>query len=251
MELIEAKELIDHAVQNKEMLIVLGDCYVEYWGRAASKLFLGKRMLLIKADSSFAIHQNKLLRPVNYMMNSIISTELSDNKLLVTALKKKPKETIKVFFDSIDFAKAFEIHDNQDVRLFGSELELSDLLAQDLSFIEPGLKPMKREQSVKKGTIDILAEDAHKKIVVIEVKRRKADLDSVSQLHRYTQDMNKLKNRECRGILLAPEITSNAMNLLEHYKLEFFKLDFEIGNPCAKIKGLQKSQQKITSFFKT
>lgn len=249
-ELIEVKALIESAVQKKEMLIVLGDCFVEYWGRAASKLGRGRRMLLIKADGSFAIHQNKHLRPVNYMMNASISCSLNKgNELEVIALKRNPKESLKAVFYSIDFIKSFELEDKHDLRLFGSEAELSKQLSEDLDFIEPGLKPLKKEQHVKKGTIDILAEDRQGRIVVVEVKRRKASLDSVSQLHRYAEELKKIKSRETRGILLAPSITDSAHSLLHDYGLEFFKLDFEIGNPSAKIKGLEKKQKRITAYI--
>jgi hypothetical protein len=206
-------------------------------------------MLLIKSDGSFAIHQNKYLRPVNYMMNAGISCSLDGNELIVSAAKRKPKESLKVVFYSIDFLQSFNIEDEHDLRLFGSEAELSRMLSEDLGFIEEGLKPLKQEQRVRKGTIDILAEDKNGRIVVVEVKRRKASLDSVSQLHRYKEELKKIKSRETRGILLAPGITDSANALLHDYGLEFFKLDFEIGNPSAKIKGLEKKQNKITSYL--
>ena len=58
----KAIKIINEAINSKKMLSIIGNCFVEYWGRAASKLPKGKRMLLIKGDSSVAIHQNRLLR---------------------------------------------------------------------------------------------------------------------------------------------------------------------------------------------
>ena len=241
----EAKLLVERALAREQMLILIGECYVEYWGRAASKLQRGNRMLLIKGDSSFAIHQNKFLRPVNYMMDSTITCQEKDGKLELVAAKVKPKETIKVIFSKLDFAERFSMEDKEDVRLFGSEEQLSRQLAQDLSFIEDGLKPLKQEMPFKKGVADIIAEDKSGRIVIVEVKRRKAGLDAVSQLHRYKEQLRKQKDREVRGMLLAPDITSNAIDLLHGYGLEFYRLDFEIGNPSAKIKGLQKKQTRL------
>lgn len=245
--LSEAEPLIKRAVSANEMLVVIGNCYVEYFGRAASKLLNGKRMLLIKADKSFAIHQNKYLRPINYMMNADITVKFNaaNECLEVIASKRNPKETIKVTFNSIDFLQGFKLDDFQDIRLFGSEDELSAQLLDDLSFIENGLKPYKGEIPFRKGVVDILAEDEKGNIVVIEVKRRKATLDAVSQLHRYKEQLSKIKHKNVRGLLLAPEITVNAMKMLEDYGLEFFKFDFEISNPKARIKGLQRKQRTL------
>jgi len=246
---VSAENEIREAVKSKNMLLIFGECSVEYWGRAASKLALGKRLLMIKGDSSIAIHQNRLLRPTNYMMKAGISTKvLDDNTFLVKAVKQNPKEEIKVFFKSISKIIAEEMNESsKDLRLFGSEKELSDQLMTDLEFIEKGLKPLKQEQMLRKGVIDILAEDSQGKIVVIEVKRRKADFNSVTQLERYVKEVEKLKNKETRGILLAPEIRRTALELLERSKSEliFYKLDFEIGNPKATIKGLQKKQTTL------
>lgn len=249
MELSEAKSRIEDAVSKKQLLTVVGDCYVEYWGRAASKLPKGKRMLMVKGDASFAIHQNRLLRPTNYMMGCRIATELTDNALLVSAKKLRPKEEIKAYFYSVDDLRNYEMNEDADIRLFGSEKQLSDELMQDLSFLEPGLKPLNQEEVLRKGLVDILAEDAKGRMVVIELKRRQADYNAVQQLKRYMDQVKSLKGIETRGILIAPEIGKNAHELLERYGLEFFHIDFEIGNPKAKIKGLQKKQATIDKFF--
>jgi len=73
--------------------------------------------------------------------------------------------------------------------------------------------------------------------VVIELKRREAGLDAVTQLARYVEEVSKRRDRATRGILCAPKITPNALRMLERDGLEFFKLDYEIGNPSAKITG--------------
>ncbi|MDP6671095.1 MAG: endonuclease NucS, partial [archaeon] len=85
MQLEQAHKQIAKAISRKDMLIVVGECYVEYVGRAASKLPRGKRLLLIKGDNSFAIHQNRLLRPTNYMMGARIGCTMGDGALVLTA----------------------------------------------------------------------------------------------------------------------------------------------------------------------
>ncbi|MBI4043340.1 MAG: endonuclease NucS [Candidatus Diapherotrites archaeon] len=248
MELAEAKQVIERALHEKKMLLIVGACKAEYWGRAASKLPQGKRLLVCKGDGSFALHQNKLLRPTNYMMNATYSLnhDPSKSELVLEARKTNPKETIKVYFESIEHVYASDMDlGKSDLRLFGTEKELSDQLMQGLDFIEPGLRPVKQENPLRTGMIDILAEDAQGRLVVIEVKRRLADYDAVTQLRRYMEVVKKLKGKETRGILIAPEIRSTAKDLLEREGLEFYKIDFEIGNPRAKIKGLEKKQKTL------
>jgi RecB family endonuclease NucS len=245
MDLFSVKQRIDSSVAAKHLTNLVGTCYVEYWGRAASKLPKGKRLLMIKGDGSVAIHQNKLLRPTNYMMGASIGCELGENILTVTARKSKPKETLKIVFDSVDDLQAYPMEEADDLRLFGSERELSDSLMQDLSFLEAGLKPLNQEEVLRKGLVDILAQDAQGRLVVIELKRRQADFNAVQQLKRYMDQVQNLKGIKTRGLLVAPDIRKNARELLEKYGLEFFVLDFEVSNPSAKIKGIQKKQKTL------
>ena len=120
---------------------------------------------------------------------------------------------------------------------------------QDLDVIEKGLKPLKSESTLPKGHIDILAEDKKGNLVVIEIKRRQASLNSVSQLKRYVKEVEKRKDKNTRGILCAPGISPNAYAFLEKEGFEFCRLDYEISNPSAKIKGLQKKQKGISEFI--
>jgi len=249
MQLSQAKQLVEASISRKDLCMVVGTCFVDYWGRAASKLPKGKRLLLIKGDNSFAVHQNRLLRPTNYMMNARINCELVGNNLVLSAKKTNPKEEIKTIFYSIDAVHSHEMGSSADLRLFGSERELSNELMQDLGFLEQGLRPLNQEEVLRKGLVDILAEDSFGRMVVIELKRRKADYNAVQQLKRYVDQVKKIKSKQTRGILIAPEIGRHSLELLERYGLEFYSLEFEIGNPKAKIKGIQKKQKTIDRYF--
>lgn len=247
-------EKICEGTKNRDMIIAIGKCYVEYEGRAMSKLPLGKRMLMIKGDGSIAIHENRLLRPTNYMMNAKINTEIKDNELIVKATKLKPKEKIKIRFYEIYDIRNYELPETNDIRLFGSEKELNDELMQDLSFLEKGLKPLNQQEVFRKGICDIIAEDSQGRLVVIELKRRKADYNSVMQLKRYMQQVSKLKAINTRGILLAPEIGKNARELLEANGMEFFSYEFEIKDNAqneskSNIKGINKTQKTLGEIF--
>jgi len=248
-----AKGVIEKAKTSGEMSIIIGTCMVKYEGRAASKLSSGDRLLIIKGDGSFLIHQSDKMQAINYQgpgaaINASIEKEDGVEKFIVIAAREKPKERIEVKFSAVQFAQNFKMKDDEKLRVFGSERQLSDLLMQDLQLIEDGLVPIQQESPLHKGTIDILAKDKNGNFVVIEVKRRDAHLNAVSQLERYKNEMQK-KGSNARGILCAPGISETALKLLEEKGLEYYKLTYQIGNPSAKIIGLQKKQKELNDFF--
>ncbi|HLC79183.1 MAG TPA: endonuclease NucS [archaeon] len=247
--LVDFRTEIEKGILNKDMVIIIGNCEAQYSGRAASTLSEGKRMVLLKGDGSISIHQNRLVRPTNYMVNTSIGCELADKFLILRANKIKPAEKLTIKFSTIHDIVRYEMEQTDDLRLSGSEKDLNEMLMQDLSMVEAGLIPINQQQHFRKGIADIIAQDKDGNMVIIELKRRQADFASVTQLARYMKEVEKLKNIKTRGILLAPDIRKNARELLEQLGLEFRKLDFELtpNEPTgAKIKGFESKQQTIT-----
>lgn len=245
MNLSKTLEIIKEGL-NKKLILVVGNCRVRYDGRATSKLSEGDRLLIIKKDGTFLIHQNKGMTAINYQgPGSVVNAEIKGSFLKVKSERKgKLKEKIEVDFFRIDFANGFELTDDKQISIYGSEKDLSNLLLQDLNLIEPGLTPLKQESSSSKGRMDILAEDANERLVVIELKRRKAEFSAVTQLKRYVEEMEKRKNKKVRGILCAPGISKNALGMLEKMGLEFSNLSYEV-EENVKIKGLEKKQKTL------
>ncbi len=243
---------IKDGISKKELVTIFGVCNVDYLGRAASKLPKGKRLIMIKGDNSISIHQNRLVRPTNYMMNTRIAIEEQENNVVLKARRVKPREKLTVVFDKIHDVQTYGMEITNDLRLTGSERDLNELLMQDLSMIEPGLKPVNQQEKFRKGIADIIAEDSNGNYVVIELKRRQADYASVTQLKRYMSQVEKMKGIQTRGILLAPDIRKNAKEHLESLGLEFAKIDFELlpsSEEKARIKGLQKKQETLDKFY--
>jgi len=58
--LTECRDLINDALAKQKVLIVAGNCTVNYEGRAASKLTWGERVLVVKADGSVLIHRRSV-----------------------------------------------------------------------------------------------------------------------------------------------------------------------------------------------
>lgn len=246
MQLSQAKERLDAALARKDLIMLVGDCEVKYQGRAASNLPLGSRLLLIKGDGSFAIHQNRLLRPTNYLMSNTWSTILENDTLTVSAIKRSPRETLTVFLKNVEMLTIHAMEDHaEDFKLVGTEKELNDQLMTDLDVLEKGLKPLKQESALRKGLIDIMAEDKDGNLVVIELKRRQADYNSVMQLVRYVNEVKKIKNRKTRGLLVAPTIGRPALELLKNNGLEYFSYTFDVTQPKATIDGIDSKQRTI------
>jgi len=249
MELAEAQAIVDDAVSARKMAIVVGECSVKYHGRAASKLSSGERVVIIKGDGSFLVHQNSGLAAINYQPpKGIITTELSGT-LAIRASRRKPAELLEAIFSRVEFASSFSLRDDSSLRVFGTEKNLSDLIMQDPGLVEEGLTVVNQESPLSKGKIDIFARDKKGNSVVIEVKRRTAGLKEVTQLQRYVDEVDKRLDAETRGILCAPKITPAALHMLEEKSLEFCTLDFEISNPSAKIKSVRKRQKGLGDYL--
>ena len=248
MQLSQAKERLDQALARKDLIMLVGDCEVKYQGRAASNLPLGSRLLLIKGDGSFAIHQNRLLRPTNYLMSNSWSTVLNadESELVVSATKRNPKETLTVFLKSVEMLNVHMMEDREsDFKLVGTEKELNDQLMGDLEVLEKGLKPLKQEDVLRKGFVDILAEDKDGNLVIIELKRKQADYNAVMQLQRYVNELRKIKNKKVRGIIVAPSIGRPALELLKNNGNEYYPFEFDVTQPRATIKGIDTKQRTI------
>jgi len=248
MQLSQAKERLDQALARKDLIMLVGDCEVKYQGRAASNLPMGSRLLLIKGDGSFAIHQNRLLRPTNYLMSNSWSTILNadGDELVVSATKRSPKETLTVYLKSVEMLNVHMMEDKEsDFKLVGTEKELNDQLMGDLEVLEKGLKPLKQEDVLRKGFVDILAEDKDGNLVIIELKRKQADYNAVMQLQRYVNELRKIKNKKVRGIIVAPSIGRPALELLKNNGNEFYPFEFDVTQPRATIKGIDTKQRTI------
>ena len=135
MEFGTAKAEIEKSILRKEMAIVVGSCTVQYNGRASSTLGDAKRLVMLKGDNSVSVHQNRLVRAVNYMVNAKSGAEIRAGMLVLKSAKTRPKESMEIDFSSIDHFSSFPMHDSPDIRLSGSELELSKQLSDDLSVI--------------------------------------------------------------------------------------------------------------------
>ena len=95
----------------------------------------------------------------------------------------------------------------------GLERDLQAALRQSIEQIEPGLVVIDggKERVGPSGRIDILATDANKKNVVIELKVGEADRDAIAQLLSYMGDLQAETADLVRGMVIAHDFTARAV----------------------------------------
>lgn len=220
-----AFKIIQEGFDKKSMIIILSKCHVEYEGRARSVLESGDRLILIKKDGTFAIHQEYNLDPVNWQAPGCKNNvSLKNDGIVLTSKKMKPNEEIKVFLDEIYNITYYNCVDTKDLEIRGYEKHMVDLAWEKPELIEKGFRPTRREYQTENGFIDLMGTDSEEKLMILEFKSRKAGMNAVKQLKRYV-DCFADNTEFVRGIIVAPDITLNAREELESLQMEFIAMD--------------------------
>ena len=224
--LIDAADTLEKAFRARNLVLLIGNCRVDYEGRASSTLDWGERITMVKQDGSVLVHRPTGYEPVNWQPpKCMMSVRLEDGVLVVGAIRQQPKEAVSIEFREISLAATGKLSDQGEFALHVTEEQMKQaiLIAPDL--VELDLKPLEEEKSLgEAGFTDILAEDQKGNLVVIEIKRVAASKDAVMQLERYLDTMRKRIDRPIRGLVVAPELRRNAQPMLESLKLEFVRL---------------------------
>ncbi len=214
----------------KTMLLVMGECMVDYHGRAKSLLDWGERLIMIKQDGTVLVHQPVMREPVNWQpTGSITEFKAKDDQLILNCRHLKPPEKMKVVFRQLKLVTATSLVDRANLIIAGMEIDVVNQIVNDPSIIEDGLRIVKREKPVKTGSIDLYGFDKNHVPVVIEVKRSLATISSVHQLRMYVTDIKKdRKEPEVRGILCAPRVPDMVKKLLEEHGLEWREVERKV-----------------------
>lgn len=207
----------------KTMLLVMGECIVDYHGRAKSLLDWGERLIMIKQDGAVLVHQPVMREPVNWQpTGSITEFKAKGDHLVLDCRHLKPPEKMKVTFRQVKLVAATSLVDRANLIIAGMEVDVVNQIVSDPTIIEEGLRIAKREKPVKTGSIDLYGFDKNHVPVVIEVKRSVATISSVHQLRMYVNDIKKdRKEPKVRGILCASRVPDMVKKLLEEQGLEW------------------------------
>jgi len=193
-DLDDAYNLLMEGISKHLTVILVGEFNVNYEGRAASTLDFGERILIIKRDGAVLVHRADGYEPVNWQPGGgIINAVLDEDTLILRAIRKAPRETLKLSFRKIKALMLLKLKDTSRFYLYASEEEMRKAILTKPELIED------YEKKVKPGFIDVYGVDSKGRLVVIEIKRVSAGRDAVLQLARYIESLKKESSREVRG----------------------------------------------------
>ena len=242
----EAAQFIKAAVSERKAVILVGNCWVDYKGRASSKLEPGERIIMIKEDGSVLVHRPTGYEPVNWQpAGCLFQTRVKGETLRVRAVRRKPVESVSISFDAVYLLSAMRLIDRGEFSLHASESDMQKAILIDPSIFEEGFKPISYEKKVEPGFVDVYGVDRDGRLVIVELKRRTAGRDAALQLAKYVDFVKTVANRELRGVLVAPRLAKGVQTILTSLGLEFKALE---PKKCAEI--LRRSEsRKLADFF--
>lgn len=242
----ETERVVKEALSQRKTLLLIGSCRVDYKGRANSRLELGERVVMIKEDGSVLVHRPSGYEAVNWQPpGCIFHSRAKEGVLLITAIRRAPAESLRIHFNGLYLIAALKLRDTGEFSLYASEEDMQKAVLMKPSLIERGFKPVSFEKKVAPGFVDVYGIDSEGKLVVVEIKRKAAGRDAALQLSRYVKAVERIANREVRGVLAAPDMTKGTQKLLATLDLAFKPLD---PRKCAQI--LRESKiRKLADFF--
>jgi len=242
----EVAEFIRDAVSERKVVVVVGNCWVDYRGRASSRLEPGERIVVIKEDGSVLVHRPVGYEPVNWQpAGCLFQTRVVNDVLHVRAIRRKPSESVRISFDHVYLLSAMSLVDRGEFSLYASEEDMQKAILLEPSILEPDLNLITYEKKVEPGFVDVYGIDRNGKLVVVELKRKTAGRDAALQLAKYVDYVKTVANREVRGVLVAPRLAKGVQRLLATLGLEFKALD-----PKKCMDVLRRSEtRKLAEFF--
>jgi RecB family endonuclease NucS len=194
-----AKRFLESVIE-RCVVIISAAMRVEYHGRASSVASLSPRIMIMKPDGTLIVHEDTKHRPINWQPpGTRFSLSIGDDSILVLeALRRKDRESVVIHFDELYFIAASKIVAGE-FSFSGSESQMVDLVSENPSLIEPGFTPERREFRTRHGKVDLVGKDKEGNILVLEFKRRQAQLEAASQLGRYVQYFSELRRESLDG----------------------------------------------------
>jgi len=250
-DLDEAKEVLSEYLKRDFTVQLNGLCTVNYQGRAKSKLDRGERLVIKKQDSAILVHGPENYQPKNWQPEvDSYSVEIQkvdeESKLLILEAKRtNPEEVVEIQFEDIDFLMVDKLVDKSDLKIRGHEVDIHESIEEEPELVEEDLKVVEREKETPAGFIDVFARDSEDDWVVIEVKRN-PDYNTVLQLQRYVEEIEKEYSGNIRGILVAPKMTDKVLDYLKERDLKFVNVDME--DVISSYEAIDNSQKGLSDF---
>lgn len=241
-----AVSLVREALSRRKALLIIGNCWVDYRGRATSKLEPGERIVIYKEDGSVLVHRPVGYEPVNWQPpGCLFQANASGSVLQIRAVRRKPPESVRISFDSVYLLSVLSLVDKGEFALHASEEDMQKAILMEPSLVEDGFKPISYEKKVEPGFVDVYGVDKAGRFVVVEIKRKTASKEAALQLSRYVNAIRGLVNREVRGVLAAPNLARGVQRTLETLGLDFKALD---PRKCAEVLSKPETR-RLVEFF--
>lgn len=206
------------------MVVACCTCTVEYDGTVKTSVEAEQRTVMLKPDGSLLVHDSEGVDPLNWQKsNADIKLQMDDAELIIEATRNSSDDVLTItcydVHKSIHYTPA-----DEDLDITGTEEDMHAAILEEPSLVEEGLTDVEHEKETSAGDIDIYAQDSNGTPLIIEVKRRTAQLKHVDQVSRYVGELQK-EYDTVRGVLVAPSISDSAKELLEDKGYEFCSLD--------------------------
>jgi len=243
----KAVSLVRDALSKRKTLLIVGNCWVDYRGRASSKLKVGERIVILKEDGSLLVHRPLGYEPVNWQPpGCVFHVNAFGKVLLVRAVRRRPSESVRISFDRVYLLSVLSLVDRGEFALHASEEDMQRAVLMEPSLVEEGFQPITYEKKVEPGFVDVYGVDRAGRFVVVEIKRRTASKEAVLQLVKYVDAVRGLVNREVRGVLAAPGLGRGVQRLLATLGLDFKALD---PKKCAEVLSGRAETRRLHEFF--
>ncbi|AMJ44834.1 MULTISPECIES: endonuclease NucS [Corynebacterium] len=229
------------------MRLVIARCSVDYVGRLDAHLPMADRLLLLKADGSVSVHaDDRAYKPLNWMTPpcTLEESEIKDIDGEPTGeylwlVENKKGDQLRITIEEIHQDIQAELGEDPGLVKDGVEAHLQELLAEHITTLGKGYTLVRREYPTAIGPVDLMAQDASKGYVAVEIKRR-GEIDGVEQLTRYLE----LLNRDdllapVQGVFAAQEIKPQARTLAEDRGIRCVILDYQ------ELRGIESNELRL------
>ncbi|HUF84838.1 MAG TPA: endonuclease NucS [Acidimicrobiia bacterium] len=206
------------------MRLLIAWCSVEYEGRLGARLPPARRLVLLKADGSIAVHCDaKAYKPLNWMSPPCTIREEAG---AITATTPAG-ERLRIELHDVVHDHTVDLGDDPGLTKDGVESELQQLIAARVQALRADLRLVRREYPTDIGPVDLLCRDGDGRAVVIEVKRV-GEIAGVEQLLRYQERLDGDSSlAPTLGMLVATRIKPQARVFAESRGVECVEVDLQ------------------------
>lgn len=193
-------------------VVLVAECSIDYEGRAASRAGRAYRLIIIKQDGTVLVHESSGREPLNWQPKAAVRAWSEGGVAYVEAIRSRPRERLLIKLHPPITVMAARLG-QRGLELFGSEGDIVEAIARNPGIVEEGAKLVTREARTPYGRADVVLRGRDGALIVVEVKRSRADVPAVYQLMRYVEYFRGL-GFEVRGYLASPSVTPAAAKAL-------------------------------------